>query len=63
MQPRDQLKRSPAYQAGKSIAFSTACQKGHIGFTPSITDRRDWGSDWAAFMAGWREGLREYSKR
>ena len=63
MNHRDPLKRSPAYRVGKSIAFATACQKGHTGFTPSITDRRDWGSDWTAFMAGWRGGLREYSKR
>lgn len=62
MKHRHGTKWSPAYKVGKSIAFATACQKGHTGFMPSTTDRVDWGYDWAAFMAGWRDGLREFSK-
>lgn len=42
--------------------MATAYQKGHTGFSPSINDRAEYGGDWVAFMAGWRDGLREYSK-
>lgn len=62
MKHRRSIQWSPAYKVGKSIAFATACQKGHTGFMPSTTDRLDWSHDWTAFMAGWREGLREFSK-
>lgn len=54
---------NPAYQAGKSAAFATACQKGHTGFSPSTTDRLDWGYDWANFMRGWQAGKSAYWKR
>ncbi|CAG0993237.1 hypothetical protein ANRL2_03363 [Anaerolineae bacterium] len=56
------LKSSPAYKVGKSVALTTACQKGHTGFRPSTNDHLEWGNDWTAFMAGWRDGLRDYSK-